>query len=278
MGDVVWMVLGLLTIAAVISVFGEWLHVRRAERAVAPADPAALDPWALRATAAASVPDTFRKAGDTGQTSDASCAASLVIDLNGGDTAVFEQFKVRCEKNEDGPLTVVGLEGFCTLSAKTRRIRLGPSVSITGQDDGGRVWDFDSCGVALARVGGCDLPIRLGRRIDFEGMGLSQGGPVRLPVCRATVEAVLDYVDGEGAGTQRRVSIMGFEMWREGGEILEIYLHAWCHVRRDFRTFSLSRIEAVTDLGTGQPAADPVDWAWDKAGFRGHRTEKVRSD
>jgi predicted DNA-binding transcriptional regulator YafY len=53
----------------------------------------------------------------------------------------------------------------------------------------------------------------------------------------------LNYRDGHGSGTQRRVRPLGIFFWGEAWSVA-----AWCELRRDFRNFRLDRIAELRRL------------------------------
>lgn len=79
----------------------------------------------------------------------------------------------------------------------------------------------------------------------------------RFDVPRASqADIEIEYVDGDGASIRRRVTPHEIVTW--GGDGYGINGH--CHLRDEHRTFLVSRISSLVDLGSGQVFDDPGDY------------------
>lgn len=104
---------------------------------------------------------------------------------------------------------------------------------------------------ALAKIAGA-LPKE--KRAALESARLFAPGFFVDPVPGQRLEAIrraigastvveLDYRDGQGASTQRRIRPLGIFFWGEAWSVA-----AWCELRRDFRNFRLDRIAEMRPL------------------------------
>lgn len=106
---------------------------------------------------------------------------------------------------------------------------------------------------ALARIEAA-LPDKLkarltGSRLFAPGFHVPQGVAAALADLRHAIDdrrkTELDYVDVNGAESQRVVRPLGLFFWGNKWS-----LSAWCELRNDFRDFRLDRIRAMTLLDT----------------------------
>lgn len=67
---------------------------------------------------------------------------------------------------------------------------------------------------------------------------------------------LIEYCDGEGKRSRRRITVNRFSPLGGG----DAWLHSYCHERRGQRTFYLSRISKMTDLKTGEVISDPAKY------------------
>lgn len=65
---------------------------------------------------------------------------------------------------------------------------------------------------------------------------------------------MLDYRDGAGEMTRRKVLPLALLKARDGGELLE----AWCELRKAPRHFRLGRVLALSDPDTGELLTAPA--------------------
>lgn len=72
----------------------------------------------------------------------------------------------------------------------------------------------------------------------------------------------LDYADVAGERTQRVVDVKNLEIYGE-----QLYLNAFCHLRRDMRMFRCDRIASLIDQTTGEviEGSDVEGWLVGKA-------------
>jgi predicted DNA-binding transcriptional regulator YafY len=86
-----------------------------------------------------------------------------------------------------------------------------------------------------------------GTRLFAPGFFVDPGPGQRLEVIRRAIgtstRVEIDYRDGQGASTQRRIRPLGIFFWGESWSVA-----AWCELRADFRNFRLDRIAAMRPL------------------------------
>lgn len=70
------------------------------------------------------------------------------------------------------------------------------------------------------------------------------------PVTAMTFE--VDYVDAQGVPTRRRIEVRSLSEY-DG----RLYIDAWCHLRRDERSFRSDRIRTMINCQTGEIVTDP---------------------
>lgn len=68
----------------------------------------------------------------------------------------------------------------------------------------------------------------------------------------------LQYGDAWGDASERRITTRSLRWWGEN----ELAIWCWCHEREATRTFLASRVQALTDLETGEVYADSAGWLW----------------
>lgn len=149
---------------------------------------------------------------------------------------------------------------------KGKRFRLTRDATITYGSKG-----FDRCCVGLARLAGIDGPVHLPYPIDYD-----TSGKAMRPRAKVSEEVVISYDDAKSAHSTRRISVIGFEPVGLGRRTDEVYLHAWCWAQSSYRTFALSRIASLTEVGT-QRRPDPIGWAWEKGGLKFSPTDELRA-
>ncbi|MBR0655775.1 hypothetical protein [Plastoroseomonas arctica] len=78
----------------------------------------------------------------------------------------------------------------------------------------------------------------------------------------------INYADANGVLTSRRIDVLA--IYRDFGEEnpFDLAMRAWCHLRRDERTFYTSRVQGAKDGATGEviPTADLGIWLMMQAG------------
>lgn len=70
------------------------------------------------------------------------------------------------------------------------------------------------------------------------------------------VSARILYTDSEGNLTERTITLVSAGPWGDDAAIT-----AFCHLRRNTRTFLASRIQQLVDLSTGEVVDSPREWA-----------------
>jgi hypothetical protein len=97
-----------------------------------------------------------------------------------------------------------------------------------------------------------------------------QGEPAKDAAREVVLPAMIwiEYETDAGAISQRTLTLR--EVWRRGPRL---YLQAWCHMRREVRSFQADRIRELLCLATGEAADDPVRWLERHALFAGEASD-----
>lgn len=109
--------------------------------------------------------------------------------------------------------------------------------------------DHEAAGIAASAIEAADSgdPLAIGLRIP----------------------AWIRYQDREGAITERQITVTGIEgVHEDDGTPEATAIYAYCHLRRDARTFFVDRIEAIADTADGLHAAEAgmaEAWLLDRA-------------
>jgi hypothetical protein len=188
-----------------------------------------------------------------------------VSDLNKWNTV--HAGKVVATRFPDGSVVATAISGIDSETGQVVKLRFNRDTKIEAADNRA----FDRCGIGLLRLAGFEAPVRMPRTIDY-----GVDGKVARPAEKITSEVIISYVDGAGASSTRRISVIGFEPigWKHKTE--EVRLHAWCWQKHDYRTFNLTRVRSLMDPVTATQM-DKIAWAWHAGGLRFPASDTLRA-
>jgi hypothetical protein len=87
-----------------------------------------------------------------------------------------------------------------------------------------------------------------------------RGRRPRAPPTNSIATLFIEYADADGVLTERRISIIQIDaMCDDAGTFDPYKLRAYCHLRRDNRTFFIERIQRLVPPDQEEPLREPED-------------------